>query len=221
MVGWLRARDSEPRQREKQRIRGWVRWRERGRHKGVDKVAIAHGTQLHASPRALSLFLFLSLSFSFSLSLSSSFVLFLPPFAPPSSSFSSLDRSTHTLLFSSPLLSSLLSPPLFSSLLFSLDRHQHSHLRSEPLPLFGFPGTVHNRFTPNLPLSPGKLRRDDSKQEISQTTRRQRCSCREFLACPAVSTNFDSPFAFSYRLLDRDARSVSRISFPFCPSSFS
>ena len=195
--------------REKQRIRGWMRWRERGRHKGVDKVAIAHGTQLHAPPRSLCL----------SLSLSPPLARFLPSFAPSSSSFSSLDHSTHTLHFASLLFTSL----LFSSLLFSSRFISSSLLssalfssrsttistpnpQSKPLPLFGFPGTVHNRLIPNLPLSPGNLRRDDSKQEISQTIRRQRCSCREFLACFAVSTNFDSPFAFGYR-----SRSFSNI----------
>lgn len=80
--------------------------------------------------------------------------------------------STHTRTHAHPPLSSL----PFSS--------RSTAISGTPLPpWFGFPATVHNRFaTPNLPLSLGNLRRDDSKQEISQTTRRQRCSCREFLA---------------------------------------
>lgn len=41
------------RERERENKGLDVGGRERGRHKGVDKVAIAHGTQLHASPRAL------------------------------------------------------------------------------------------------------------------------------------------------------------------------
>lgn len=132
----------------------WVAWirdtREEGRRKGVDKVAIAHGTQLHAPapvptnspvypdrpPSALP-----------------------PPHRAPS-------RAHPTAFPASPL-----NPRGSLSLCLSL-----SHPLFPP-PVSGFPLGITKRTTPL-----------DSKREISQTTRWQRCSCRELLVLGA-STN--------------------------------
>ena len=201
--------------REKQRIRGWMRWRERGRHKGVDKVAIAHGTQLHAPPRSLCL----------SLSLSPPLARFLPSFAPSSSSFSSLDHSTHTLHFASLLFTSLLfSSLLFSSLLVS------SLLLSSPLlssllarPPSALPTPKANPFRYSVfqaPFTTGSSLTSHYPLGISEGTTRSRKSARQFdgNAVPVASFSRASLFLPisihpSHLAIARDR---SRISFPSC-----
>ena len=200
--------------REKQRIRGWMRWRERGRHKGVDKVAIAHGTQLHAPPRSL------CLSLSLFLPLSLDFYHRLPPLPHPfplsttaptpftSLLFSSLRFSS--LLFSSLLVSSLLlSSPLLSSLLArppsALPTPKANPFRYS---VFQAPFTTGSSLTSHYPLG------------ISEGTTRSRKSARQFdgNAVPVASFSRASLFLPisihpSHLAIARDR---SRISFPSC-----
>lgn len=108
----------------------------KGWHKGVDKVAIVHGTQLHAPAHAAS------------------------------------DPSTSANPISTPTLAmrNLVAPTA--------------------LPAARSTSSVsHNPSRSSAPLGITKRRTPlDSKREISQTTRWQRCSCRELLLVDA-STN--------------------------------
>lgn len=121
----------------------------RGRHKGVDKVAIAHGTQLHAPA-----------------------LLPTNPRQPPN--VSPTDRHRH----SRPRIAHprVRTPPLFQQ---ARSTRTIPSLYLSPLPVTGLraPLGITKRTTPL-----------DSKREISQTTRWQRCSCRELLVLDA-STN--------------------------------
>jgi hypothetical protein len=167
--------------------------RGKGRHKGVDKVAIAHGTQLHAPA--------------------------LPP-ANPLPSPGSHPRSTTPSALSRPRV---VQPSrvgrwgaLFQRALSPLNPLSRTIPAALPPPraLLPSPG-------PRSPLGITKRTTPlDSKREISQTTRWQRCSCRELLALDA-STNLrgNPPVRPHARPEDSSAPSATS-PLPFNPSLF-
>lgn len=144
-------------------VGGWHREgsaRGKGRHKGVDKVAIVHGTQLHAP--ALPPVLQAS-----------------PFFHPPARIPPPISHPIGTLVPASA------TPGVARPTALSQRSAQPTREPPSPLALLSSPGS-------RSPLGIAKRTTPlDPKREISQTTRWQRCSCRELLALDA-STNLRS-----------------------------